>query len=292
MRWIVGLDLRPASHGAIEFAAWLKKHASGHRMTGLHVIERRGLAPSMDEDSTRKLEFAAEAEANRILQETHTRSAFDDIGVTFGASAEENLETALLARHADGLLIGRRAPSGDDAIVRLGRVARRMLRLLPAPTIIAPPELHASHVGDGPVLALTDLRADAVPATRFAAHLAKALGRELVVAHVVSFLEHVVVYLPRPSTDEKAGVLSRAQADLQRWVEDHGLPASRLEVRSGQVLREALKLAADEKACIVVCGSRNLSATERIFIPSVGTELAAACSSSVAVVPDDFEIAN
>jgi nucleotide-binding universal stress UspA family protein len=292
MRWIVGLDLRPASHGATELAAWLKEHAQGHRMTGLHVIERKTLVNPTDDTTTQQIELAAETQANRTLEETKTRWAFDDIGVTFGATAEENLEAALLARHADGLIIGRAAPTGDDALVRLGRVARRLLRTLPAPTIVAPPELDKRDVPDGPIVALTDMRDDAVAAVRFAHALARAMKRELVVAHVVSWLEQVVVYLPRPSSDEADDTRKKAEGDLRSWLEKHALEADRTLVRSGQILRECLQLALDERACMLVCGSRNLSAAERLFIPSVGTELAAACSSPVAVVPDDFESAS
>lgn len=292
MRWIVGLDLRPASHGATELAAWLKHHAPGHRMTGLHVVERKTLVNPLDDATTEQIELAAGTEANRLLEEANTRWAFDDIGITFGATAEENLETALLARHADGLIIGRAAPTGDDALVRLGRVARRMLRMLPAPTIVAPPELEQRHVADGPIVALTDMRADAVPAVRFAHAMAHATGRELVVAHVVSWLEQVVVYLPQPTRDEADDTRARAERELRAWLERNELTCDRAIVRTGQVLRECLRLAEDERACMLVCGSRNLSAAERLFIPSVGTELAAACSSPVAVVPDDFEIAS
>ncbi|HRI09043.1 MAG TPA: hypothetical protein PKW35_14575, partial [Nannocystaceae bacterium] len=39
MRWIVGLDLRGLSQGAIHFARWLHEHARAERLVGVHVIE-------------------------------------------------------------------------------------------------------------------------------------------------------------------------------------------------------------------------------------------------------------
>src|SRR5690606_21015056 len=43
MRWVVGVDLRPHSHGAINFAAWLRANDKTGQAAreALHVVESR-----------------------------------------------------------------------------------------------------------------------------------------------------------------------------------------------------------------------------------------------------------
>ena len=50
---------------------------------------------------------------------------------------------------------------------------------------------------------------------------------------------------------------------------------------------ELLAVANEERASMIVCGSRRLSLAERIFSSSVGTELAAAAPIPVAIIPHD-----
>lgn len=64
-------------------------------------------------------------------------------------------------------------------MIRLGRVARRILRRLGAPVLVVPPDLRAEQIGGGPVTALTSVSADSARACRFAADLAARLGRPL-----------------------------------------------------------------------------------------------------------------
>ena len=57
----------------------------------------------------------------------------------------------------------------------------------------------------------------------------------------------------------------------------------------GMVADELKSLARLEDAVMVVAGSRKLEALERLFVASVGSELAASASCPVALVPPDYE---
>lgn len=288
MRWLVGLDLRPYSRGAIDYASWLRTHGEHQRLTGLHVIER-GRAPSSGIFDGDALMSSARFQAERVLEEAGVRSDFDDIGVEFGDTAEGHLQTALLGRDADGLIVGRRAATDKTPLVRLGRVARRLLRYLPVPTIVTPPDLDAESLGDGPVIALTDLQADAVAGVHFAQKVAQSVRRPLVLAYTVSLLDHLVVYMPSESYKVlEDDVVQSAAQELSKWCDKYGFGDHEQVVSKGRVVDEARKLAEDRNACLLVCGSRGFSAVERVFIPSVGSELAAASRIPVAVVPADY----
>ncbi|NJK31386.1 MAG: universal stress protein, partial [Deltaproteobacteria bacterium] len=60
----------------------------------------------------------------------------------------------------DALLVGRRARRDEDPIVRLGEVTRRVVRKLPAPVIVVPPDFGDDArdlLGSGPIILATDL---------------------------------------------------------------------------------------------------------------------------------------
>jgi nucleotide-binding universal stress UspA family protein len=282
------MDLRPRSDGAINFGSWLRHKADHQRLTGLHVIERPR-EPTLGVFNGDALMSQAKFGAERVLDEHHARSDFDDVGVEFGDAAEAYLQASLLARDADGLLIGRRAASDDRSFIRLGRVARRLLRQLPVPTIVVPPELEAKDVGAGPVIALTDLQSDSVAAIRFAERMAGWLRRPLVLSYTVSLLDHLVVYLPSDSYKSVEGTVTEAAAiEMKQWAEQNEFGGLETVVTKGSIMAETGLLAQERDACLLVCGSRGFSAVERLFITSVGSELAAVSRVPVAVVPSDW----
>ena len=71
------------------------------------------------------------------------------------------------------------------ALMRLGSVARRMLRQLKQPTIVVPPDLLASQVGRGPVLVAVDFTEDSVRALNWARSFAETIGRPVRLVHFV-----------------------------------------------------------------------------------------------------------
>src|SRR5690606_31904612 len=102
----------------------------------------------------------------------------------------------------------------DHPWVRLGRVARKMLRRLPVPVVVVPPDLEKDAIGDGPVLCTIDTDAHSLAAVRFARELARAVGRELELAHALPTL-----------TDIGLGHLSREESESLR--QEHAKTARR-----------------------------------------------------------------
>ena len=126
MRWLLGLDLRERCQGPLHLARWLVERTNGRAsVAAVHVLEQDQLS----------LLAAAERESEGA---DLARRAADDTIARAGASEVVRLnelrsgapEEVLAEAAADmtGLLIGRQAPRGRDALVRLGRVARRLVR--------------------------------------------------------------------------------------------------------------------------------------------------------------------
>ena len=288
MRWIVGLDLRGLSQGAIHYARWLHEHAKAERLIGVHVIEA---LPDAARDIDLPIETVREwllAAAEKEVARAGAREAFDDVDVERSTRAEEGLEAAVAGKKAHGLILGRKAPRGQDALVRLGRVARRMIRRASAPLVVVPPDLMAQDVGDGPVMVATDLSQAAAGALRFGDALARSLGRELVVAYGVRAPSLLDQYLPADAWEGVQRAVSEGGArSAQDWAAGLGVRA-RIHVVEGPLARGLAVAAVRERACLLVCGSRRLSALERLFSSSVGAEVAASAPLATAIVPPEW----
>ncbi|MEM6989288.1 MAG: universal stress protein [Myxococcota bacterium] len=284
MRWMVGVDVRGTSHGAAAFARALHRDGGDQVFSALHVIEDRTRAivaehyPDSLEGLPRELE--------RQLAPLAKGPAFDDLGVITSATAEDGLHEAAASRPCHGLVLGRRAPAGGHPIVRLGRTARRILRHLEWPTIIVPPEYSGEAPLQGPVLLATDLGSASSGAANFANAMAQDLGVDLLVTTVVTVPGELSHYIPGASAyGEKESHLQLVQARLARWIADHDLGDTRSSVVTGSATAKLLEVAGIAGASLVVAGSRRLPATDRIFVSSTASHLAAQSPVPVAVVP-------
>ena len=275
--WLVGLDLGPRSHGALIFAAWLRATAEV-RVVGLHVLEA---AASRFVDG--------EAEAVDAV-----RRAVDERSAQLGIPAIEAIEVVMVARaeeglmersqRALGLILGRAAPTGSTALVRLGRVARRVLRHLPGPVIVVPPEL--TRVEEGPVLLATDLGPASAGAVRFARGFASAVGRPLDLLHVADPQDGDLLGSmdARWSVERRTHRASMIEA-MSQWTVDQALGDRPRKVVFGERVEEIVAAAEACKAAMVVVGSRQLGAGARLFTTSTASALAGMASCAVAVVP-------
>lgn len=290
--WILGLDLREGAEGPLVFARWLQAalgSAPNASLQAIHVLEpdQLGLLASADKrEQARK--FASDA-LSRALERSGDTTPLDDLmWAETGAPADV---LAAAAKQVDGLILGRLAPRGKDRILRLGGVARRLLRRLPAPTLVVPPDLGTEQVGKGPIILACDAKDDSLGAARFATRMAELLGRELLLAHVVPMpYGWSVGYLPPESVKQvRADLRANGERTLERWATQHGLTGYRGVVAEGIVSEELARLGTHEDALMIVTGSRRLNAVERLFVTSVGSELAACTSAPVAVVPADYQ---
>lgn len=291
-RWLVGMDLRATSAGALRYSAWL--HANGGEgveLQALHVIEqldqhyaiRLGLHPR-----GRLISLTREATRD-VLRHAGVDSCFHEVDVLPGGAADEVLDEQLLARGAAGLVVGRQGPLREGFPPRLGRVARRLLRHAAGPVIVVPPDLDESKL-EGPIVVATDAGPSSVAAGRFAAERAREWGRPLRVVHVVSPGETGgLSFLPRPAADGARQARFAAQREaVERWVADNDLGEVEIDVRVGTATDELLAIARLGSP-LVVCGARRLSWIKRQLKASHATTLSSHAPVPVAVVPPEAD---
>jgi nucleotide-binding universal stress UspA family protein len=284
MRWIVGLDLLELSVGALRFASWLRRRAPEERSCGVHVLTPHPLRQSLANKTEEEFRLWVHGLAQECVDQAGVAEQLDGVVLVEGETAEEGLLAALAAERGKALIIGRKAASGAESFVRLGRVARRLLRQMPAPIVVVPPDLER-ELPPGPVVLATDLGPSAASALRFAQALAETIGRELLVVYAYEVHSPLQSYV-NPSVWGQATLEATAAAEssVAAYCEEHQLSVRSLVVR-GPTAHGVLETAVREKACMIVTGSRQLSLLDRIFTSSVGGDLAALASIPVAVVP-------
>jgi nucleotide-binding universal stress UspA family protein len=290
-KWTLGLDLREGAEGPLVFARWLctQLAATGTAvLEPIHVIEQDQIGLLASADKREQLVALAEDAVARTLTRTGDPAPLADMRLVEVGEPEDVLAAA--ARDAEGLIIGRLAPRGKDKLLRLGGVARRLLRRLAAPTLVVPPDLRPEQIGKGPIILACDGHEDSIGATRFALHMADRLRRELILAHVVPMpYGWSVGYLPADAVVQvRADLRTQGERTLERFATQHNITGLRGVVCEGMVADELTSLAKAEDALMLVAGSRKLNAIERLFVTSVGSELAASASCPTAVVPPDY----
>lgn len=286
MAWILGLDLGRAGDGALDFAQWFTTAGTPPRaaqVIGVHVLEEDHLLYALRDHHLDEVVKAASAAIHARIAAAGAAAAFSDVRVVQGVHADEALEEARAAAGAEGVIVGRAAPRDGVHLVRIGAVGRRLLRTLASPVVVVPPDLGATGVGDGPLIALTDLREDSVEACRFAAATAKRLDRRWLALHVARAIE--VEYLPLASSArarDARGAAAREQ--LEAWLRASALQPDAAVAAVGSAVGIACETAIRERAPLLVTGSRRLTTPERAFQASFGSALAATSPVAVAVV--------
>ena len=289
-KWIVGLDLRPRSQGAINFASHLVRAAkttAREQLVGIHVLEEDHLRAALRYHHLDELVKAAQEATEHVLEHAKGDDCFEEIRIVQGGRAEKSLAAARVYHNAHGLIVGRYAQRDSRSLLRLGRVARRLLRSLTSPVVVVPPDWTTGPDSDGPVIAGIDLGDESRAAVQFAADMAGRLGKELVLAHVVPLPDdYGSHYLPAQSLDRlRTEHRDEGLRALESFAQENGVTGARREVLQGNVVEELREFGRESKASMIVTGSRRLSSMERILLSSVGSELAAAAACAVAVVP-------
>lgn len=301
MRWIVGVDLRPRSLGALRFASWLgavtsdvgkeARAAPGmgevDRFIAVHVLEDEHLRAALKTQHLDELEAAARGQLRKLLDEEDRDGRVVEMEVVRAATADEGLRAERESRRADGMVIGRVAGKEDRRLVRLGRVARRLLRDPPAPIFVVPPDHGRRDRIDGPIVALTSLDSNAEAACALASSLAARTGRPLDLVHVVPHLaanspEFIPVTMLAEHNEE---LIKRGEQDLDAWVRARKLHPSRTHVLRGDLFDAAVLHAEEARAPFLVVGVHHRGGLERLVSPSIASELAATSTVPVLVVP-------
>lgn len=287
--WIIGIDLRERSEGAACFAAWLQRQApDATRLLALHAIEEGALDEHLQLAGLVRTRERLRLAVERALEQADVRAAFAGIEVVDGVDPVTALETALQAERARGLIVGRRTVGTGMQLVRLGRVARRLLRRLPAPTFVVPPDWQAGALGAGPIVVAVTPAEASIGAVKVAQALGAATRRPIEFIHVVP-TSPIYAALSPPGgghPDRDARQLAEVAALMRTWLAQQNA-SGQLTVRRGDEFDEILAVVAERAAPLLVCGSRQLSLSERAFGLSLSSELAARAPIPVLVVPSD-----
>ena len=285
MRWLVGVDLHGRASGAIAFARWLAARVKGDDVIGVHVFGRAlidGADRSADTNQLRKL-------FDDALTPLRGDGCFSDLRLLPASTVVEGLTSAAKEKNVDALVVGRRKRTDRMAVSRLGREARRLLRTLPRPVVVVPPDLEQEQIGDGPVVVATECGDGSAGAARFARRIADRLKLPIHVVHVVPIPSDYRAVMPPAQLRSLVDRFSEgANDDLERWASEHGLSDARRRLAIGSIEGEILQIVETSHASMLVVGARGRGTLERLFVPSVATELAAAAPAPVAVVPQDF----
>ena len=276
MKWIVGVDLRHGCDGALSWARWARKRDASIELLAAHAMELpKGLViPN------------PETVAEHVEKYVGERIADVEVRVLEQQPSEAALAHAVGTHGADALAIGRRAPRDGDGLVRLGAVARRLLRKLPSPVLVCPPDLRSEHIPSGPILVCVQANAESAAALDFGRRVAKATGTPVQAITVLPPMypyPHAISYLPAPTYggDEH----DERESAVRDWLAEQPGEGVKLTVADGPVVPTILQASDELQASMIVCGSRLLSAVERFFNTSVGTALAGSARVPVAVVP-------
>ncbi len=285
MKWMVGIDPWDLSNGAVAFARWIATKASNERFVGGHVIafDLSELFAKVDPNNK-----AGDIPpyVDRLLDPLRADPTFSEVGMIVAPSAEEGLQMAATHRGCDAFILGRRNPTDGKHIIRLGGVARKILRALPGPVVIVPPD--QTTFTDGPVLVGTDLGPASEGALKFGVAMAQRLGLDLLVTSVAA-APALSLYMPGEDwTPVMEQNVRRQQDELAAWIARHELGDVRRSVVEGVVGPRLRDVAHTAGASMIVVGSRRLSTADRIFVSSVGSELAASSPLPVAVVPPEW----
>lgn len=280
--WLVGIEPSARSNGAIHFARWLRR-ALHVQVAGVYVTELWMLMLS----EPGAAQFLATARASAESWLATMRAGSDDAAFDTVESAEAmDPEGELCARGqgALGIIVGRH-PARERGWFRLGRVTRRLLRNLPAPVVVAPPELTADDFA-GPVIFATDLGPASVAAARFAVTFARQTQRPLVCVHVAQPRWSEDVELAPELLSLREAYRARVARDAWNWASDH-CPDAQLVIGYGDPAEYLPATAGQRHASLLVLGSGRPGLIERVFVGSTASAVASAASCAVAIVPID-----
>ncbi|MCB9704913.1 MAG: universal stress protein [Myxococcales bacterium] len=292
MKWIVGVDLRHRSDGAIKLARWLSERSAERErceLVGVHVVEASQMAALQRFDPRPAVLSRLAEEAALVVQNAGAGEILTKIDVIEGRGAAHSLESACIYHHGDGLIIGRKAGAQEHTLVRLGSVARHILHALPAPVFVVAPDLDESALGEGPIIVATVPTDASLSACNFARALGERIGREVVFVRVVTVPEdYAHIYWSGEALEAfRAEFLDRAREQLRDWLAANGFGDARYEVRYGPEVGELVAAANLHASPLIVTGSRLLGTFERMLTPSTSSELAAHAPCPVVVVPPD-----
>jgi nucleotide-binding universal stress UspA family protein len=258
-RIAVPVDGSPASRRGLEFAITLAR--DGGALVLASVVDTADLLLPQAEGALSDpgpAIAAADRDARATVRRAaaHVREAGVSVeGFVLSGERVEAFEAFAHERHAEAIVIGTNGRTGIARAV-LGSMTEGLLVSADMPVIA----VHADDaVREGPVLVAFDGSAPARAALEVALHIARARGRKLVLAHILT--KHQQREEAERALTAVAEPVRTAGVTVEVMVED-GDPAA------------ALIAAADQRVCAaIVTGTRALPSLERFMLGSVATVL-------------------
>ncbi len=285
MQILCGTDFSERAEEAARLGALLAQRTAGE-LTLVHVLDTRGVllgpAPVLD---------AIEQNARERLQSAAQRLRALGARVTteLPAGWPDEALVAEARRHSAGLLILPALGRRDGAGVRLGKTCERVLRTTETPMLVlrdAAP-LRAWLADERPLRMLIayDFTPQADAAVMFAGRLAE-LGA----------CQPIAAYVDDPRREAARLGLLDDPAQVERHLRDEiarrvarALPSLHMEVvvspHDGDPSARLAHLAEREQADLVLVGSNQRGALERLFTGSIALDLLRDSAANVLVVP-------
>jgi nucleotide-binding universal stress UspA family protein len=276
MRWIIGIEVRHRTTGALRFAQWLARASEGSwadDFVGVHVLDGDHLAYVLRRRHLDEVVEEARVAAEQAVASASAGEPPPPIAVVQALTIADGLEQARVAHGADGIVVARVPRSESHHLLRLGDVSRTLLRRLASPVVVVPPAFAGAATGSGPLVALSRLNDGSVAVCEVAARVAARTGRGLAVAHVVD------------GRDAATGATA-----VERWVRRHEIPAEDCAVLRGDVIQAGLAYATEKRAVLLAVGARPHTGLRRILGATCARNLAARSNVPVLVVPERGDV--
>lgn len=277
---VVGVDGTPSSLRAAALA-WTIGEATGATCHLVHAVPDAAAISEFERASAVGLGLAErlEREAARRLtariRAVVAPAAVRALEVRRGRAAPVLAERAA-HYHATLVVLGRK-PQGRLERALGGSTAHYLVRALDVPILVG------TRSSIRRVLAAIDVSPAAAPTLEEARRLAKGLGAELRVLHVVSPIRYPGVV---PRAPDRKLLERQAAAAFDRFASELGVAKSERTIRRGSAEAEIAAEAARWKADLVVVGSQGKGFVDRLLIGST-TEwlLDRLTTASLLVVP-------
>jgi nucleotide-binding universal stress UspA family protein len=277
MRWLVDLDPARQIDGNIELCRWIDARAADSKCEFVGVVITEPDDPRVDEEILHEVQTILRRHEAQHLVTPSVVVRADEPPSALQRLAEDR-------GRFTGIIVGRRARKDARSIVRLGRIARAMVRASTLPVLVTPPDLRHGEVPSGPVLATTGHRDIDVEMAQHAHDVARALDLPFEVLHVDVRLTPLVA-AHAAETERVCGGTFGFTA-VRDWCQAHDLHPARIEARATPELVSAVVVYARERnANMVAVGIRDESWLVRLLLPSCAPRPAADLDRPRSVVP-------
>jgi nucleotide-binding universal stress UspA family protein len=273
-RVIVAVDFSPPSNLAASYGIALARRF-GARLTLLHVIE----FPNQGAGKAERMLPA--------LISPEDRDNLDIQCVVKQGDVQEQIKRAVEEQRADILVMGTHGRSLFKRLL-IGSVAQSLLRDLPVPVFTL------CHAGPQPgferILLATDFCDVSDEAVQFALDLARTMGSQLIVAHVVDTRPGVMLEPPQVAAvfEEERGIAAEEARAKLKELEAEGASrgvAVETVLARGTPHDEILRIAGDATADFIVLQVRKRGLIDRMVLGSTAERVIRAAHVPVLCVP-------